>query len=196
MATFTPNFNLKKPATSDLVNVADLNGNMDTLDTQLKLTNDSVTAIKPVRTIRRTTDLDRSSSTTLTDDPVLALSVVSGKAYVVRGMFIFQWAVTAAMGLKWDINWPGIGGIPLKVVFSSISLSSNTAVNEQGSWINNANPQIITTGNTSNAVRYLLDGIITPNANGNLTFRWAQNSSSTDPLSLLRNSFLQVTEVV
>jgi len=33
MASFTPNLNLKKPATSDLVSIADINGNMDALDT-------------------------------------------------------------------------------------------------------------------------------------------------------------------
>lgn len=32
MATYTPNLNLKKPATTDLVSIADLNGNMDALD--------------------------------------------------------------------------------------------------------------------------------------------------------------------
>ena len=33
MASYTPNLNLKKPATSDLVSIADINGNMDALDT-------------------------------------------------------------------------------------------------------------------------------------------------------------------
>lgn len=35
MATYTTNLNLKKPATSDLVSIADINGNMDTLDTEV-----------------------------------------------------------------------------------------------------------------------------------------------------------------
>lgn len=35
MATYTPNFNLKKPASSDLVSIADINGNMDIIDTAL-----------------------------------------------------------------------------------------------------------------------------------------------------------------
>jgi len=33
MATYTPNLNLKKPASTDLVSIADINGNMDALDT-------------------------------------------------------------------------------------------------------------------------------------------------------------------
>lgn len=36
MATYTTNYNLKKPADSDFINVADLNGNADIIDTELK----------------------------------------------------------------------------------------------------------------------------------------------------------------
>lgn len=36
MATYTTNYNLKKPADSDFINIADLNGNFDTIDTELK----------------------------------------------------------------------------------------------------------------------------------------------------------------
>ena len=32
MATYTPNLNLKKPATTDYVDIADINGNMDLID--------------------------------------------------------------------------------------------------------------------------------------------------------------------
>lgn len=36
MATYTPNLNLKKPATSDNINVNDINSNMDKIDTYCK----------------------------------------------------------------------------------------------------------------------------------------------------------------
>ena len=35
MASYTPNYNLKKPAGTDVVDIDDLNGNMDIVDTQL-----------------------------------------------------------------------------------------------------------------------------------------------------------------
>ena len=35
MATYTTNLNLKKPATTDLVSIADINGNMDAIDTAI-----------------------------------------------------------------------------------------------------------------------------------------------------------------
>ena len=43
MATYTPNYNLKKPASSDTVDIADINGNMDIIDGQLA---DSVVSIE------------------------------------------------------------------------------------------------------------------------------------------------------
>ena len=36
MATLTTNYQLKKPATSDSVSIADINNNMDIVDTQMK----------------------------------------------------------------------------------------------------------------------------------------------------------------
>lgn len=36
MATYTTNYNLKKPADSDFINIADLNGNADIIDEELK----------------------------------------------------------------------------------------------------------------------------------------------------------------
>ncbi|WP_026486802.1 hypothetical protein [Caldanaerobius polysaccharolyticus] len=34
MASYTPNLNLKKPDSSDAVNITDINGNMDILDSR------------------------------------------------------------------------------------------------------------------------------------------------------------------
>ena len=46
MATFTTNYNLRKPATSDLVDVTtDLNANFDTIDTEIKEAQDSSVAL-------------------------------------------------------------------------------------------------------------------------------------------------------
>ena len=39
MASYTPNYNLKKPAGTDVVDIDDLNGNMDIIDTQLNSLN-------------------------------------------------------------------------------------------------------------------------------------------------------------
>jgi hypothetical protein len=43
MASYTPNFNLKKPADSDSYDIADHNGNMDKIDTALNTLNGKLT---------------------------------------------------------------------------------------------------------------------------------------------------------
>lgn len=42
MSTYTTNYNLKKPEGGDAVNIADINGNMDTVDEQLKANADGL----------------------------------------------------------------------------------------------------------------------------------------------------------
>lgn len=42
MATYTTNYNLKKPATTDNVSIADINGNMDVVDAALKAADDAI----------------------------------------------------------------------------------------------------------------------------------------------------------
>lgn len=42
MATYTGNYNLKKPAGAEDINIADINGNMDIIDTTMKSTNDKL----------------------------------------------------------------------------------------------------------------------------------------------------------
>ena len=49
MATFTPNYNLRKPAAADFVTVAsDINSNMDTLDTAVDAVSDRVGVLEQV----------------------------------------------------------------------------------------------------------------------------------------------------
>jgi hypothetical protein len=43
MASYTPNLNLKKPAGTEDINVADMNGNSDIIDAALVKTNESLT---------------------------------------------------------------------------------------------------------------------------------------------------------
>ena len=47
MATYTPFLNLKKPAGTEDINVNDINGNMDAIDTALS-TQESITKMKKI----------------------------------------------------------------------------------------------------------------------------------------------------
>ena len=45
MASYTPNYSLKKPADADTYDIADANGNMDLIDTALHSQNEAITAL-------------------------------------------------------------------------------------------------------------------------------------------------------
>lgn len=48
MATLTTNYKLKKPAASDSVSIADINNNMDIIDTQIKTNADLISNMVPL----------------------------------------------------------------------------------------------------------------------------------------------------
>lgn len=50
MASYTPNYNLKKPADSDYYDIADDNGNMDKIDTALNTLNSKINKLRDVET--------------------------------------------------------------------------------------------------------------------------------------------------
>ena len=53
MASYTTNLNLKKPAETEDINVADINGNTDILDTAIKALQDAwtTTSVSPTKTV-------------------------------------------------------------------------------------------------------------------------------------------------
>lgn len=187
MATFTPNYNLKKPATSDLVNIADLNGNMDTLDTQLKLLSDS---IKPTRSIRKPSDTARNNNTK-SDDPHLVMAVTAGKKYVFEAV-IHLTLPSGGGGSSIQIKDPGGGSVILVKYMVENAGSSNT----QGSFVNAFTQVIDTTAPGSTFTqRFYFIGIIEANGSGNTGFSWAEFSNSATATTMLTNSYFKLTEI-
>lgn len=64
MASYTPNYNLKKPADSDSYDIADANGNMDIIDTQLNALNSRIETYRPATSYTTLADI-KSMITTL-----------------------------------------------------------------------------------------------------------------------------------
>ena len=58
MASYTPNYNLKKPADADSYDIADHNGNMDKIDTALNTLNSNLSKVGHTTTITATTLAD------------------------------------------------------------------------------------------------------------------------------------------
>ena len=72
MATNTTNYNLVKPGYSDTADIADINGNMDIIDGQMKTNADNITALNTkfreikTRTVTETTSANGNCSFTNT----------------------------------------------------------------------------------------------------------------------------------
>ena len=57
MASYTPYYNLKKPADADSYDIADANGNMDLIDAALNAFNDNISCLDDAFTTTQTTGL-------------------------------------------------------------------------------------------------------------------------------------------
>lgn len=117
MATFTTNYNLRKPATTDFVTVSsDVNANMDTIDTQIKTRQNNIDTIQnwkndrfileknAVQSIANLTDTDVIWQTEVEDPNGLVtagaafttFTVPSGKAGVYAHSVCMHWDSPAA----------------------------------------------------------------------------------------------------
>lgn len=99
MATFTTNYNLRKPATSDFVDVVtDINNNMDTIDTQIKNRENDIATINAAWT---------AYTPTLTNFPAGTINrsrwKLNGKGFV----YDFRFTCSgAAPGAKMVVSLP------------------------------------------------------------------------------------------
>lgn len=71
MATYTSKFNLKKPAGSENMNIADINGNMDTIDEQLNRSRRMQVSKSSVSSLPTTITDSRITNTMLCIDMIL-----------------------------------------------------------------------------------------------------------------------------
>ena len=79
MATFTTNYNLRKPAGSDFVTVAtDINDNMDDIDTEIKALDTRLDAIESYWEIAGGSGTQTITSTTLVDITGVTVNVTVG----------------------------------------------------------------------------------------------------------------------
>ena len=87
MATYTTNYNLKKPADSDFINISDLNGNADIIDEELKK--------RPVPIIGTT-------------PPTTSTVGVVGQEYIdTAAKLVYKCTAAAATGYTWDVYSAG-----------------------------------------------------------------------------------------
>lgn len=133
-----------------------------------------VAAIKPSNTSRNTT-------TTVSDDPDLTLAVAASSTYAVTGVVFYDGPSAGTGDIKWTFSVPTSATGQYQVVHQNIS--GNTAGMWQVNWTDG--PNLVTTqANTQgtgspNILAMTFNGLLAvAGTAGNLTFRWAQNTSN------------------
>lgn len=198
LATFTPNYNLRKPEDSDDVDVdTDLGTNYDTIDAALgAFSNTFQLKIKDVDTARNTTIV-------LADDPALkGLVLEAGGVYELDGLLAvvsasnvpdFKGSVVLNGVATIDPSLLSIEGLELAVTNVASALVSNAcfAVSNPGSYAGNFARGVST---TVSGIR--LKGLIRPTDSGFLDFQWCQSVSDASDVTLKAGSYLKLTRLV
>lgn len=132
----------------------------------------------------KTGTTSRSSTTTMTADPHLTMTVVSGKRYAVRGLLISSEDTPGGGDLKWSLG----GGTNNNIVVTAI-MSDDTA--SSVSYLGGSDVQ----ATTSALTRYIsFSGTITTTAT-TLSVDWAQNVSSANATKVFLDSYFEAVQL-
>jgi hypothetical protein len=146
-----------------------------------------VAVIKPSNTSRNTT-------TSVADDPDLVLPLAASSSYDIRMMVFYDGPSTPGTGdIKWTFTLPAGATGTYMAVHQNIAAS--TAGMYMLNWtdgpnINQTNANSQGTG-TGNQLGILFSGLVAvAGTAGNLTFRWAQNTSSGTNTRVFAQSYM------
>jgi hypothetical protein len=138
------------------------------------------------------TSTDRSSTTTLTADPDLQISLKASSTYQISVFALFTGVTSGAQGIKFSINYSG--------AFTLVGAAQGVqTVNSVGSVINPTTTGGLTAIATI-AVSTNIDGtnfnfVVNTNTAGVLSFNWAQNSSSANVTRVIAGSYLTANSI-
>jgi hypothetical protein len=199
MATFTANYNLRKPAGGDLVTVAaDINANMDIIDAELDDHEDRLDIIEALEfIIIKPSDESVTSSTTLQNDNHLNSGTLQPGTYILEwflqvtgadaGDISLQHTFTGTMTINMFTQ-----GFPTGAVgVSEFSRCETGNINDTVSPTNSTNLGTITGQNVVVFVHMLAE----VSATGAITLTWAQNTSNGTATTVKAGSHLVVRKI-
>lgn len=128
--------------------------------------------------VRKTANEDVTSSTTLQDDDELLLPVGSSEIWVFQA-FIRTTAQSATPDIKFTFSAPTNGS-------GAFVQSSSTGTSNETDF-GTTEAVALDTGNRT----FFIAGMVLAGDGGNLTFRWAQNTSSADFTRVRQNSWMK-----
>lgn len=209
MATFTTNYNFRKPADADFIeNDTDLNANWDIADTEIKARANAIAALQAVDAktryvVKAATETVANSTTFQTDDE-LVFSVVAGNTYVFE-MNLYLGGSLAKSGWDWKyrLSFPtgtmshGIIGPAFNGIAAGGTASGDMQVNgDAGQTTSPTAAKSIGLSDDSH-VFAIIRGSFVCTANGTVTLDWAQNTASggAGQSSVVAGSWLKVVQV-
>lgn len=198
MATFTPNYNLRKPEDTDFAeNDTDLNANWDKVDDALKALETKTAGFNRKGAIFKAADESIASSTALQDDNDFTMAVVAGRKYIFEFLLIVK-AGDAAADFKYNFSFPtsdGIaGGAGLAAATASGALGDVRTLGRTVTAGTSFTDEIVGVTNANLAVTAYI--VLVPSASGTFKMQWAQNSSSATATTLAKYSAMKWEEYV
>jgi hypothetical protein len=148
-----------------------------------------------VRWARKSANLDRSSTTTFTDDPDLTLTVLANAVYEVRSSLLIHSSSQVAGDFKFKFTGPA-GAVLLSTVTGyDVAATTNNNVVTTGMTLNtSASLGIVSLVEPWNPVQ-TMGVLVTSGTAGSFTLQWAQNVSSGTVTRLQAQSFLMLNRV-
>ncbi|MBY0539776.1 hypothetical protein K2P56_05125 [Patescibacteria group bacterium] len=148
----------------------------------INFTVNNVAPYVPTLKVRKATNQQRVSTTTVQTDTDLTLGLEGGKTYIIDGV-IFASAVNGTPDIK--INFGGTG-----ITTATIGYTNDGS---QGMLANNATSPVIQLTATPEGIH--IHGTVVTNANGDFELKWAQNTSNVNATSVLLGSYLRAEEI-
>jgi hypothetical protein len=144
---------------------------------------------------RKTANLDRSSTTTFTDDTDLIVAVDANEVYEVRCSLLVHSSSAAAGDFKMKFTAPA-GAVMLATAtgYDTTATTTNNLVTTGLTLNTTASFGVVQTAEPWNPVQ--ISGVLTTSGTaGNFTLQWAQNVSSATVTRLQAQSFLSLNRV-
>ena len=140
-----------------------------------------------VRQAIKSADESRTSTTTLTDDSELVLALSQSKRYAVEATIF--WTHNSTPDIKVSMLGPTAATVRLHAAHGVFGAVRSAAFGQTVSGALN----IIIASSGTRFIRYV-GYIETSTTSGNISFRWAQNTSSGTAITVLKGSYLRIIE--
>ena len=192
MGGTTSNYALRYPSETDAPDGATQIQNLAT-DADAAILGATQTQYVQPLFARKSTDEGRASTTTLANDTSLVLTgLKAGGIYEVAGIIVYDGgASTSAGNFKWNFSVPsgGSGGV---YTYSRENEGGTYTGAYPANW---TDTETANTTGVGTAMSVTIRGLLVVGSNGNLQFRWCQDTSKATNTHVLTNSYLSARRV-